>query len=173
LDLRHELDLPLDARLSHDDAFGLLPNVQVLSHLELQIDASTKDHFNGQSSGRWSGMCVQYPNGSTLVMYNGHHPERRIRATLMEEFFHLWLEHPTEKLRLLGNGEGRREYDGTKETEAYGSGAAALVPYQPLKAMLAAGRVVREIADHFFVSEPLVQFRIRVSKLKRPAMRKC
>lgn len=173
LDLRHELSLPLDARLSHQDAFNLLPNVLVLSHLELQIDDSIKAHFNGARSGRWSGMCVQYPSGTTLVMYNGHHPERRIRATLMEEFFHLWLDHPTERLRLLGNGEGRRQHDATKESEAYGSGAAALVPYQPLKAMLAAGRIAREIADHFLVSEPLVQFRMRVSRLKQLAMRKC
>lgn len=168
LDLRHELSLPLDRRLEHTDAFDLLPDVLVMSHLELKTDTSIHQHFQGTRSGNWSGMCVRYPNGVTLVMYNGYHPMRRTRATLMEEFFHLWLGHPTERLQLFGDGDGRRQYDGAKESEAYGSGAAALVPYQPLKSMLAAGKSVREVADHFLVSEPLVQFRIRVSKLKRP-----
>lgn len=166
LDLRHELSLPLDLRLAHLDAFKLLPDVHVISHRELVLEPPFKNYFSGARSSKWSGMCVPYPNGITLVMYNADHPERRTRATLMEEFFHLWLEHPTERLRLLGDGDGRRAYDGGKESEAYGSGAAALVPYKSLKAMFAAGKTVREIADHFLVSEPLVEFRIRVSKLR-------
>jgi hypothetical protein len=83
----------------------------------------------------------------------------------MEEFFHLWLEHPPDRLRLLSDGEGRRDFDGGKESEAYGSGAAALVPYTALKAMLTQGKTLLQIADHFLVSEALVEFRIRVTKL--------
>jgi len=101
-----------------------------------------------------------------LVIYNGGHPETRIRATLMEEFFHLWLEHRSDRLRLLGNGNSKRSYDSDKEAEAYGSGAAALVPYKALKAMVNAGKNIAEIADHFMVSEQLVVFRIRVSKIR-------
>jgi hypothetical protein len=85
----------------------------------------------------------------------------------MEEFFHLWLEHAPTRLRLMSNGEGNRDYDGEKEAEAYGSGAAALVPYKALRAMLEAGRETTAIADHFLVSQQLVDFRIRVSKLER------
>ena len=168
LDLRHELSLPLEQRLVHETAYGrLLPHVHVLSHLELQIEACHKEHFTGSNSSRWSGMCVPCPNGMTLVIYNGRHAERRVRATLMEEFFHLWLDHAPEKLRMLGNGSAKRTYDSEKEAEAYGSGAAALVPYKALKAMVAGGKSVSEIADHFLVSEQLVEFRIRVSKIQR------
>jgi hypothetical protein len=85
----------------------------------------------------------------------------------MEEFFHLWLGHSPDRLRLLSNGEGARDFDPTKESEAYGSGAAALVPYKSLRAMLSEGGSVRQIADHFLVSEQMVDFRIRVSKLTR------
>jgi hypothetical protein len=85
----------------------------------------------------------------------------------MEEFFHLWLGHVPTHLRLLSNGDGGRDFDGEKESEAYGSGAAALVPYKTLRAMLEGGGGVRSIADHFLVSEQLVEFRIRVSKLTR------
>jgi IrrE N-terminal-like domain len=130
LDLRHELSVPLHERLGVDGAFTLLSDVHLCSSHELDMDACFKDHFAGTRSGRWSGMCVPCPNGITLVLYNATHPETRTRATLMEEFFHLWLEHPPDRLRLFSDGEGQREFDGGKESEAYGSGAAALVPYQ-------------------------------------------
>ena len=85
----------------------------------------------------------------------------------MEEFFHIWLDHKPTRLRMFSNGESRRDFDRAKESEAYGSGAAALVPYKPLRAMLEGGHSVRAIADHYFVSEQLIEFRIRVSKLWR------
>lgn len=85
----------------------------------------------------------------------------------MEEFFHLWLGHKPTHLRLFSSGESKRDFDRAKESEAYGSGAAALVPYKPLRAMLESGQAVRAIADHYLVSEQLIDFRIRVSKLTR------
>lgn len=100
-----------------------------------------------------------------LVVYNDSHPPRRVRATLMEEFFHLWLGHRPTRLKVFSNGVSKRDFDRAKESEAYGSGAAALVPYQSLKAMLQKGSSVQVIADHFLVSEQLVEFRIRICKL--------
>jgi len=167
LDLRHELELPLEERLQHEQAFDLLSDVDVLSHTELELAPAVASYFSGAKSGRWSGMCVPCPEGKTMVIYNGHHPLRRIRATLMEEFFHLWLNHRPTRLRLLSNGDARRDFDSDKESEAYGSGAAALVPYKPLRAMLEKGQTIRSIADHFLVSEQLVEFRVRVVKLFR------
>lgn len=102
-----------------------------------------------------------------MVIYNGHHPLRRIRATLMEEFFHIWLNHASTRLRFLSSGDASRDFDSGKESEAYGSGAAALVPYCSLRTMLEDGRSIQFIADHFLVSEQLVEFRIRVAKLSR------
>jgi len=166
LDLRHELALPLPNRLDISAAFGLLPEVHVCSNRELDVEDRFREHFTGARSGHWSGMCVAYPNGITLVLYNANHPETRTRATLMEEFFHLWLGHRPDRLRVFSNGEGNRDFDGGKESEAYVSGAAALVPYQALKAMLSSGLAVHEIADHFLVSEALIEFRIRVTKLR-------
>jgi Zn-dependent peptidase ImmA (M78 family) len=167
LDLRHELNLPLSERLPHDKAFELLEEVYVLPHRELNLEASVANYFTGQRANRWSGMCIEYPAGPTLVIYNDSHPPLRVRATLMEEFFHLWLEHKPSRVRILANGEGKRDFNGDIETEAYGSGAAALVPYQPLKQMLQRGDSIGYIADHFLVSEQLIQFRIQISRLAR------
>lgn len=130
LDVRHALGLPTDAALDHKDAFGLLNAVSVLAHTELALSDVVAHYFTGSRSHRWSGMCVPCPNGETLVIYNAHQTLRRNRATLMEEFFHLWLEHPPTKLRVFSKDALARDFDPAKESEAYGSGAAALVPYK-------------------------------------------
>jgi hypothetical protein len=167
LDLRHELNLPIGDRLPHEAAFDLLHQVYVLPHISLNLDPTVGNHFAGARSRNWSGMCVPCSEGPTMVIYNAHHHLRRIRATLMEEFFHLWLGHAPTHLRLLSDGDGKRDFDSDTESEAYGSGAAALVPYKPLRAMLEEGRQIALIAEHFLVSEQLVDFRIRVVKLSR------
>lgn len=166
LDLRHELSLKVEERLPHLKAFALLKGVHVLPHSKLNVAPDHANYLSGDGASRWSGMCVPVDD-VTLVIYNATHPMTRVRATLMEEFFHLWLEHRPTRLRLMSDGRGGRDYDSGKESEAYGSGAAALVPYKGLRAMLEEGKGSAEIAAHFEVSEPLVDFRIRVSKLTR------
>ena len=93
----------------------------------------------------------------------------------MEEFFHLWLGHKPTRLKVFANGDSKRDFDRAKESEAYGSGAAALLPYKALRNMLDKGCSIPAIAEHYLVSEQLVEFRIRVCKLaslrnKRPAL---
>jgi hypothetical protein len=163
LDLRQELGSPLADALSHEAAFCALPDVHVLPHGELGPEAAV-EHFRNAGSRNWSGMCIPC-DGVMLVVYNDSHPPRRIRATLMEEFFHLWLGHRPTRLKVFADGDSKRDFERAKESEAYGSGAAALVPYNSLRAMLEAGNAVQAIADHFVVSEQLVQFRIRICKL--------
>jgi Zn-dependent peptidase ImmA (M78 family) len=85
----------------------------------------------------------------------------------MEEFFHLWLGHRPTRLKLFSDANGKRDFDAVKETEAYGSGAASLVPYKALKGMIQEGRSAIGIADHFNVSSRLVEFRINVTRLRK------
>lgn len=165
LDLRHELNCPLEDPLDHMKAFSLLSNTHVLPHTSLPTESTVRDHFSAGRSGKWSGMCVPC-DGMTIVIYNDCHAVTRTRATLLEEFFHLWLNHDHTRLRIFSNGEGKRDFDQNKEAEAYGSGAAALVPYKPLKAMLKEGKSIREIAHHFMVSQQLVQFRLKICRLR-------
>ncbi|TAK87747.1 MAG: ImmA/IrrE family metallo-endopeptidase [Aquabacterium sp.] len=166
LDLRDDLSLPIDRRLEHLAAFDLIKDViGVIPHTALNLTQDVIKHFSGSRASRWSGMCVPCPEGH-LVVFNAAHPETRVRATLMEEFFHLRLGHAPTVVRVSG-GQGARDFNASTESEAYGSGAAALVPYKALKAMLGDGMSVTEIADHFHVSEQLVDFRMQVSKLVR------
>lgn len=164
LDLRDDLSIPLDQRLDHLDAFDLIEDViGVIPHTDLELAPSITQYFSGSRAARWSGMCVPCPEGH-LVVFNAAHPETRVRATLMEEFFHLRLGHPPTVIRIAGD-RGKRDFDAWKEGDAYGSGAAALVPYRALRTMLNDGMTVTQIAKHFHVSEQLVDFRVRVSKL--------
>ncbi len=165
LDVRDALGLTLDIPLEPSAAFALLNRVTVAPHGAIPAADIHLEHFRGAASGSWSGIAVRLPDGHELVFYNDSHPETRIRATLMEEFYHLWLEHPRSILRALGTGDSRgRSHDSTVEYEAYSSGAAALLPYKSLRACLDAGESVRSIAAGFHVSTDLVDFRLKVTK---------
>lgn len=164
LDLRDDLHLPYGARLDHLRAFDLLPNVTVVPHGHIPMAQEQIDHFRGPGSAAWSGVGIPLPDGGALVVFNDSHPPSRIRATLMEEFFHLRLGHPATAVRVYQDGQSRT-HDPDVESEAYGSGAAALVPYLALRERLTRGEPPRSIAAHFEVSRDLVMFRIKVTRL--------
>jgi hypothetical protein len=167
LDLREELGIPLDAPLNHEDAFRLLPNVTVLAHGVIPAAAVYLDRLRQPGRAAWSGMAFPVGDGHQFVVYNDAHSIERIRATLMEEYFHIRLGHPRSQLRLLSGKDGHRTYNRNVEQEAYDCGAAALVPYRPLKAMFDGGRSITAIASHFAVSGDLVTFRAKVTRCLR------
>jgi hypothetical protein len=53
------------------------------------------------------------------------------------------------------------------EHDAYWWAAAALVPYGVLKHIFCAGGTIESIAEFFDVSVPLVEFRLKVTRLLR------
>src|SRR6266851_5151954 len=89
LDLREALGMPLDVFLPHQLAFDLVPNARVLPHGDLPLAQTYIDHFRRNGSASWSGMGIPMPDGQVWVLYNDSHTQARIRATPMEEFFHL------------------------------------------------------------------------------------
>jgi hypothetical protein len=60
-----------------------------------------------------------------------------------------------------------RDYRKADEDEAYGVGAAALVPYASLKKMLLQEKSSKDIGLHFRVSRELVEYRMKVTHLWR------
>lgn len=58
-----------------------------------------------------------------------------------------------------------RDYNQADEEAAYAVGAAALVPFSGLRRLVLSGRTAGEIARHFRVSRPLVEYRIKVTHL--------
>ena len=141
-----------------------------LEDIEALSDESRK-HLLGIGKDSWSGGAASHklPDGRKLIILNPTHGKNRHAATLMEEVSHVFLGHKPSRLALeTVDKEGKvnaRDYNHSIEEEAYGTGAAALIPYSSLKRMVGAGKTIPEIAAHFRVSRALVEFRIKISRL--------
>jgi hypothetical protein len=87
----------------------------------------------------------------------------------MEEVCHIFLGHLPNRVGAasLGSGFSFRDYDQADEEEAYAVGAAALVPYHILRTAINRRLGIREIAQWCGVSNRLVEYRLKVSKLWR------
>ena len=133
------------------------------------LSEEAKEHLLGVASENWSGGACTLPNGSKLVVLNPAHGPALTNATLMEEICHVFLGHQASRLSIVTKDErGKvlsRDYRKADEEEAYGVGAAVLVPYASLKRLLAQGRNRTDIAASFRVSRELVEYRMKVTRL--------
>lgn len=136
-------------------------------------DLSTRNrqHLLGAASEKWSGgACSRpLPDGRRIVILNPNHGPMRTHATLMEEISHVFLGHQPTTLKVVReDASGRtvsRDYRQADEDAAYGTGAAALVPFSALRKFVLQGKTSLEIARHFRVSRELVEYRLKVTHL--------
>jgi hypothetical protein len=135
------------------------------------LTAEVSAHLLGDASEKWSGgaCSVPLPDGKKIVILNPNHGRMRTNATLMEEVSHVFLGHRPSRLKVVAetaNGQTvSREYRKADEEQAYGTGAAALVPFASLKRFMHEGLTSTEIAKHFRVSRELVEYRLKVTRL--------
>ncbi|HEX5888850.1 MAG TPA: ImmA/IrrE family metallo-endopeptidase [Pyrinomonadaceae bacterium] len=147
-------------------------NLMVIEFEQLKgLSERAREHLLGPASEAWSGGACTLPDGMKLVILNPNHGAARTKATLMEEICHVFLAHQPNRLSVVTKDERgkvmNRDYRRTDEEEAYGVGAAALVPYAALKRLLLQGKSSREIGVHFRVSRDLVEYRMKVTHLWR------
>ncbi len=138
--------------------------VVTFEQIEPFLSDETKRELIGNGKEAWSGgACSQtLPNGQKLIILNPTHHINRQNATLMEEISHVFLGHKPSRLAL---GNKTRDYHAEIEEEAYSVGAAALVPYSSLRKMVFQGKTSKEIARHFNVSQLLIEFRLKITRL--------
>jgi DNA-binding CsgD family transcriptional regulator len=135
------------------------------------LSERNREHLLGSGKDMWSGgaASVKLPSGEKLIILNPTHGRNRHAATLMEEVSHVFLGHKPSRLAIENKDHtGKtiaRDYNKDIEEEAYGTGAAALIPYSSLKRMVSEGKTAQQIARHFGVSRALVEFRIKISRL--------
>jgi len=135
------------------------------------LSEKNREHLLGSGKDMWSGgaASVKLPSGEKLIILNPTHGRNRHAATLMEEVSHVFLGHKPSRLAIEKKDHtGKtiaRDYNKDIEEEAYGTGAAALIPYSSLKRMVSEGKTAQQIARHFGVSRALVEFRIKISRL--------
>jgi hypothetical protein len=148
------------------DPFALAEkiNIRVLYLDDLPGLSDTSRAALDVSDG-WSGGATQdLGDGTYIVILNARHSPGRRAATLMEEVCHILFGHRPSGIadELFGG----RSYNLNIEEEAYGVGAAALVPYYSLRNFLVAGISIREIAKHFGVTPSLILYRARGAQLQ-------
>jgi hypothetical protein len=135
------------------------------------LSSASREHLLGAAVDMWSGGACSLPDGSKIVILNPHHGQARTNATLMEEICHVFLGHQPNRLSIVTrDARGKvmaRDYRKADEEEAYGVGAAALVPFAALQRFVFEGRTADEIGRHFRVSRDLVEYRLKVTRLWR------
>lgn len=126
-----------------------------------------RTHILNPKSGSWSGGVLPQPlpDDTLLCILNPTHHVRRRKITLMEEVAHIHLEHRPTGLTRVSNGLRSRTFNAKLEKEAYGVGAAALLPWEPFFKLIDSGYSAKEIASDYAVSEPLVIYRIKLTGL--------
>ena len=135
------------------------------------LSPETRDHLLGAASEKWSGGAVPLPlpDGRKIVILNPNHGRMRTNATLMEEVSHVFLGHQPSRLKVVAETEHgqtvSREDRKADEEAAYGTGAAALVPFSALRRFVLDGQTTTTIAKHFHVSRELVEYRLKVTRL--------
>ncbi len=168
-------DQPLDPFALAEFAKLLVVDFDSIQGLSIE----TRERLLGKGANEWSGgACSRpLPNGWRLVILNPAHGKQRNRATLMEEVAHVFLGHTPNRLAVVtspdslqkkeANGKKivARDYNHDDEEAAYAIGAAALVPYAPLRRRVMKGSSAQDIARHFRVSRQLVEYRIKVTHL--------
>jgi hypothetical protein len=162
---RVRTDLPLDPF-----QLARFANLVVLNFDQINgLSESAREHLLGPAAEKWSGGACTLPNGMKLVVLNPTHGRARTNATLMEEICHVFLGHQPNRLSIVTKDErGKvmaRDYRKADEEEAYGVGAAALVPYAALKRLLGSEKTSSQIAARFRVSRELVEYRMKVTRL--------
>ena len=165
------------ARVRNDeplDPFALahFAKLMVINFDEISgLSKETREHLLGEGVNSWSGGTASrpLPNGWRLVILNPKHGAARNNATLMEEVCHVFLGHKANRLHIVAedrNGKTvSRDYNDDDEEAAYAVGAAALIPYFPLRMAVEHGVPIERIARKFRVSRDLVIYRIKVCRL--------
>jgi Zn-dependent peptidase ImmA (M78 family) len=132
---------------------------------DVPIEGELRSYLLDGAGSHWSAgvHAAPLPDGTYLCILNPTHDLRRRRITLMEEISHVFLRHSPTTVRDVGGGLSSRDFLKSQEEEAYGVGAAAIMPWASFFHDLNAGMSVEEIATKYGVSTALVVYRISIT----------
>jgi IrrE N-terminal-like domain len=154
-------------RCARFDPFALAPQVglTVVKDCDFEgLEEADRQEMERAGERSWSGGVypTPLPDGSKLCILNPYQSERRRRITLMEEICHCYLAHRPTSLVVNSGGLLVRDFDKRQEEEAYGVGAAVLLPWVFLFPKLNQGTSVEELSEMFDVTKQLVEYRIKI-----------
>lgn len=126
------------------------------------LDSKVIQKLNSNSSDEWSAMSVPL-NGSEdtwAVLLNDRHTVERQRVTILEEYWHILLDHKLTKITRVAEAYGRT-YDQAEEHDAYYLASAVLLPRAAILKAVNAKQSSAAIAQKFGTSPELVDYRIK------------
>jgi hypothetical protein len=129
------------------------------------LDDLHRSQLLGVGGKKWSGgvLPIALPDGTRICILNPTHPVGRQKSTLMEEISHVFLRHVPTKLVFDRVGLQVRDFIKAQEEDAFGIGAAALLPWSTFFHRINEGRTRAEIASEYEVTDELVRYRIQIS----------
>jgi len=127
----------------------------------------------------WSAVN-QVVDGRITVIYNPRHSPGRQASNVAHELAHVLLEHEAGRIILSHDGGiAMRTYDEQQEAEAGWLSGCLLLPRVALLLGIRAGSSPGDLAAEYGVSEPLVNYRFRITgvaiqhrRMKRGATRR-
>ena len=122
-------------------------------------------HLLGAGGRMWSGgvFPVPLPDGTLLCILNPLQSKLRHKSTLMEEVSHVHLDHEASRVHYEADGVSFRNYNEAQEEEAFGVGAAALLPFGSFFKAVNSGKSIIQIAAAFKVTKQLVEYRVKIT----------
>ena len=119
----------------------------------------------------WSGVTISQ-GGVRLVILNSGHPGTRQANSLAHELAHIILNHTSDDVQVSQEGFlFRNRFDKGQEEEADWLAGCLLVPREGLLRAYWRKRSPAALAQHFGVSQKLLDWRLRMTGITRLARR--
>lgn len=132
--------------------------LKTLAAMDPDVSCSVQVLLRAHRS-EFSAITVFHGRKRCVVHNDSHAPVRR-RANVAHEIAHALLNHPPHPLLC---SSGQRKYESALEEEANWLGPVLLVPNEAARWAMARRMNIAHAAEHFEVSEDLMNFRFRMS----------
>ena len=144
-------------------AYAAHLGVRVLEFGKLGLSPRTVRQLTVVDKDSWSAMTLNV-EGTSAIVINPAHLLTRQRNDLMHELAHIELLHAPARVEVSENGLLLlSDYSDEQEQEADWLAGAMLLPREGLVRLRAARQSTEEIAAYYGVSEPLCEWRLRMT----------
>ena len=138
--------------------------IVILDFESLSLSSATRKQLLEVDYESWSAMTIK-ENGIDVIIVNPRHARTRQCTNLMHEIAHIELGHVPARVEVskITGLLLLSDYSDEQELEADWRAAAMLLPRDALVGHRKRRKSVSDIAEHFCLSEQLVEWRIRMT----------
>ena len=140
-----------------------LEGVKVITVNDIRgVSKKAKNYLLSCANKEWSAMSVplDIDHKEWIIIRNQNHEVERQRASLLEEFWHIILDHSLVRIVKTGDKYGRT-YNSTEEEQAYYLASATLIPQEAVENFIEKNRDINNFATKYGVSVELAEYRIK------------